>query len=131
MELGLDFSPSSDATVSYVSDPSTDYTTFIGQDSKNIKTNLGFDLIMENGFSFITIYERNQSDNSHSDTLYLGAGYIPSEDIEYAMSLDDDDKVFFNYKKNINGFDITFGSNYSLMSEIPEYAANLEISKRF
>ncbi len=131
LELGLDFSPSSAATVSYVTDPNTNYTSFIGQDSKNIKANLGFDLIMKNGFSLMTNYERNQSDNSHSDTLYLGAGYIPSEDIEYAMSLEDDDKVFFNYKRNINGFDITFGSNYSLMSEIPEYAANLEISKRF
>ncbi len=85
---------------------------------------------MKNGFSLMTIYERNQSDNSHSDTLYLGVGYIPSEDIEYTMSLDDD-KVLFNYKRNINGFDITFGSNYSLMSEIPEYDVNLEISDRF
>ncbi len=131
LELGLDFSPSSAATVSYVTDPNTNYTSFIGQNSKNIKANLGFDLIMKNGFSLMTNYERNQSDNNHSDTLYLGAGYIPSEDIEYAMSLEDDNKVFFNYKRNINGFDITFGSNYSLMSEISEYAANLEISKRF
>jgi len=130
LELGLDFSPSSAATVSYVTDPNTNYTSFIGQDSKNIRANLGFDLIMKNGFSLMTIYERNQSDNSHSDTLYLGVGYIPSEDIEYAMSLDDD-KVLFNYKRNINDFDITFGSNYSLMSEIPEYAANLKISNRF
>ena len=61
----------------------------------------------------------------------MGAGYIPSEYIEYAMSLEDDDKVFFNYKRNINGFDITFGSNYSLMSEIPEYSANLAISNIF
>ena len=51
---------------------------------------------MKNGFSLMTNYERNQSDNNHSDTLYLGAGYIPSEDIEYAMSLEDDNKVFFN-----------------------------------
>ena len=107
LELGLDFSPSSAATVSYVSDPNTNYTSFIGQDSKNIRANLGFDLIVENGFSLIAIYERNQSDNSHSNTLYLGAGYIPSEDIEYAMSLDDDDKVFFNYKRNINAVSYT------------------------
>ena len=130
LELGLDFSPSSAATVSYVSDPNTSYTSFIGQDSKNIRANLGFDLIVENGFSLITIYERNQSDNSHSNTLYLGAGYIPSEDIEYAMSLDDD-KVLFNYKRNINDFDITFGSNYSLMSEIPDYGANITVSNTF
>ena len=33
--------------------------------------------------------------------------------------------------QNINGFDITFGSNYTLMSEIPDYAVNLEISNKF
>ena len=130
LEFGLDFSPSSAATVSYVSDPNTNYTSFIGQDSKNIRANLGFDLIVENGFSLIAIYERNQSDNSHSDTLYLGAGYIPSEDIEYAMSLDDD-KVLFNYKRNINGFNAKVSSNYSLMSEVPNYGARLEISSKF
>ena len=129
LELGLDFSPSSDATYSYISE-TTEYKKSIGQDSKNIRANIGFDLITENGFSIMTIYERDQSDNSHSDTLYLGVGYIPSEDIEYAMSLDDD-KVFFNYKRIINSFDITFGSNYSLMSEIPEYGANLKISSKF
>jgi len=46
-----------------------------------------------------------------------------------------EDKSFFaipnDYKKNINGFDITVGSNYSLMSEIPDYAAYLEISNAF
>ena len=131
LEYGANFSPSSNATVSYVSDPSTDYTLSIAHKAThNIRAGLGFDLITENGWTVTTNYERDQSDNSHSDTLYLGVGYIPSEDIEYAMSLDDD-KVLFNYKRNINDFDITFGSNYSLMSEIPEYAANLEISNRF
>ena len=48
----------------------------------------------------MTTYERNQSDNAHSDTLYLGLGYIPSEDIEYAMALDND-KAIFDYKRNI------------------------------
>ena len=28
----------------------------------------------------------------------------------------------------VNGFDITVGSNYTLMSEIPDYGANIEVS---
>ena len=42
-------------------------------------------------------------------------------------------KIFYilDYKRNINDFDITVGSNYSLMSEIPDYAAYLEISNAF
>ncbi len=129
LEFGLDFSPSSDATYSYISE-TTEYKKSIGQDSKNIRANIGFDLITENGFSIMTIYERDQSDNAHYDTFYLAFGYIPSEDIEYAMSLDDD-KAVFDYKRNINGFDITVGSNYSLTSEIPDYGANIEVSSTF
>ena len=30
-----------------------------------------------------------------------------------------------------NGFDITIGSNYSLMNEIPDYGANIEVSSTF
>ena len=46
------------------------------------------------------------------------------------MSLDDN-KAFFDYKRNINGFDITVGSNYSLMSEIPDYGVTIEVSNTF
>ena len=77
-----------------------------------------------------SIYERNQSDNAHSDTLYLGFGYIPTDNIEYAMTLDND-KASLSYKRDLNGFDIRMSSNYSLMSQIPEYGAILEIVNTF
>ena len=129
LEIGLDFSPSSDATYRYLSE-TTEYTKSIGQDSTNARANIGFDLISENGFSVMTIYERNQSDNAHSDTLYLGFGYIPTDDIEYAMSLDND-KASLNYKRDLNGFDIRMSSNYSLMKEIPDYGATIEVARTF
>ena len=31
----------------------------------------------------------------------------------------------------VNGFDITVGSNYTLMSEIPDYGASIEVSNKF
>ena len=129
LELGVDFSPSSDATYRYLSE-TKEYTKSIDQDSKNLRSNIGFDLITENGFSVMTIYERSQSDNAHSDTLYLGFGYIPTNNIEYAMTLDND-KASLSYKRDLNGFDIRISSNYSLMSQIPEYGANLEIVSTF
>ena len=125
LEVGIDFSPKSDATYRYLSE-TTEYTKSIGQDSKNIRANIGFDLITENGFSAMTIYERSQSDNAHSDTLYLGFGYIPTDDIKYAMSLDND-KASLNYKRDLNGFDITMSSNYSMANQIPGYGANIEV----
>ena len=129
LELGVDFSPSSDATYRYLSE-TTEYTKSIDQDSKNLRANIGFDLITENGFSVMTIYERNQSDNAHSDTLYLGFGYIRTDDTEYAMTLDND-KASLSYERDLNGFDIRMSSNYSLMSQIPEYGATLEIVNTF
>jgi len=129
LELGVDFSPSSDATYRYLSE-TTEYTKSIDQDSKNLRANIGFDLVTDNGFSIMTIYERNQSDNAHSDTLYFGFGFIPTDDIEYAMTLDND-KASLSYKRDLNGFDIRMSSNYSLMSQIPEYGATLEIVNTF
>jgi uncharacterized protein with beta-barrel porin domain len=131
LEYGANFSPSSNATVSYVSDPSTDYTLSIAhEETHNIRAGLGFDFITENGLTIMANYERDQSDNSHSDTLYLGASYISNRETEYAMVLDNN-KASFDYKKNLNGFDIKVSSNYSLMSEIQDYGANLEVSSKF
>ena len=131
LEYGANFSPSSNATVSYVSDPNTDYKLSVAhEETHNIRAGLGFDFITENGLTIMANYERDQSDNSHSDTLYLGISYISNKETEYAMSLKDD-KTFLNYKKNINGFDIKVSSNYNLMSEIPDYGANITISNTF
>ena len=129
LEFSLDFSPTSDATYRYISQ-TTEYTRGIGQDSKSIRGNIGFDLEMDNGLSLMTIYERSQSEIAHSDTLYIGFGYVPDESTEYAMKLDNNEATL-NYKRNLNGFDINISSNYSLMSEIPEYATNLELRNTF
>ena len=129
LEIGLDFSPSSDATYRYLSE-TTEYSKSIDQDSRNIRANIGFDLITENGFSVMSVYERSQSDNGYSDTLYLGLGYIPTDNIEYAMSLDND-KASLNYKRNYNDFDFKISSNYNIMSQIPDYGANIEVSTTF
>ena len=36
-----------------------------------------------------------------------------------------------SYKRDLNGFDIRMSSNYSLMSEIPDYGANIEVVNIF
>ena len=55
---------------------------------------------------------------------------MPVESTEYAMTLDND-KASLSYNRNLNGFDIRMSSNYSLMSQIPEYGATLEIVSTF
>ena len=46
------------------------------------------------------------------------------------MSLDND-KASLTYKRNLNGFDIRMSSNYSLMSQIPDYGAAIEVARIF
>ena len=103
----------------------------IKSSTHNFKGKLGFDFITDIGWSITSSYQRTQNKgNGYSDGFYLEVSYMPSKDIEYAMSLDND-KASLNYKRNINGFDFTVGSNYSLVSEIRDYAANIKISTIF
>ena len=103
----------------------------IKSSTHNFNGKLGFDFITDIGLSFTSSYQRIQNKgNGYTDGFYLEATYMPSKDIEYAMSLDND-KASLDYKRNINGLDFTVGSNYSLVSEIPDYAANIKISNTF
>jgi len=128
----LDISPSSEQKISYISDTSSTYTlTNINSSTHNFKSKLGFDYITNTGWDITSSYQRTQSkENGYSDALYFGANYISRKNTEYAMFLDNN-KAFLNYKRNINGFDISFGSNYSLMSQIPNYGARIEVSSTF
>ena len=127
-----DMSPSSEQKISYISDTSSTYTlTNINSSTHNFKSKLGFDFITHSGWDFTSSYQRTQSKGGgYSDGLYFGANYISRRDIEYAMSLDSN-KAFLDYKRNINGFNFTVGSNYTLMSEIPDYGAILKVSNTF
>ena len=131
IELGLDFSPSSDVSITYVSDPNTSYMRSIDQqESKSGKVKLGFDIITQTGFSLSTLYERNQSENSHSDTFYLGTAYITLKETQYALSIQDN-IASVDYIKKLNSFDLVFDTVYDLFSEHPEYAINLKVSSIF
>ncbi len=130
-ELGVDLSPSSDVSLNYVSDPNTKYTKSIDQqDEESIKGKIGFDLLKDNGWSLMAFYERNQSENSHSDTFYFLTGYVVSKDEEYAMELDEN-KTSLVYKRNLDGFEIKFDSGYELFTENPDYEFNLKLTSKF
>ena len=130
-ELGLDLSPSSDVSLNYVSDPNSKYTKSIDQQGeKSIKGKVGFDLLKENGWSLMAFYERNQSENSHSDTFYFLTGYVVSKDEEYTMELNEN-KTLLVYKRNIDGFEIKFDTGYELFTENPLYELNLKLTSKF
>ena len=127
-----DISPSSEQKISYRSDTSSTYTlTRINSSTHNFKGKIGFDYLTNEGWNITSNYQRTQSKGGgYSDSLFFGASYKSRRDSEYAMSLKEN-KASLDYKKNVNGFDITVGSNYTLMSEIPDYGAKIEISSSF
>ena len=130
-EMGIDISPSSNVNLTYVSDPATSYVKSIDQqETKNLNAKLGLDLTSSKGFSIMSLYQRNQSENSHSDTFYFSVGYIPRDNTEYALAFEDK-TVSLTYFKSFDGLELKFNSNYDVMSIYPEYDVNLELSRKF
>ena len=132
LEYVADFSPSSNAEFYYVNNQSTNYEyKSNNKSSHNYRIGYGFDITSISGWSIVTNFERfGASGKGYVNELYLLLGYVPIDDTEYAMILDND-KASLTYKKNLNGFDIKMSSNYNFIGEIPDYGANLEISNKF
>ena len=134
-QYGLDFSNSSEAKMNYVSDTSTIYTYTPGINSTHLLTaEVGFNYELQDHLKLIGIFKRIQGSGSQqTNHIRFGFHYISQRETEYAISLDGSDELMtgLNISKNINGFDIKVGSNYSLMSEIPDYGINLKISNKF
>ncbi len=132
LEYVGDLSPSSNAEFYYINDSSTFYDYRTNNKSKhNYRIGYGFDVTSITGWSVVTNFERyGASGKGHYNEFYLLLGYVPIDDTEYAMSLDND-KASLTYKKNLNGFDIKMSSNYSLMSEISDYGTNITVSNNF
>ena len=132
LEYVGDFSPSSTAEFYYLNDQSTNYEYKAKNKSKhNYRIGYGFDITYISGWSIVTNFERfGASGKGYVNEFYLLLGYVPIDDTEYTMSLDND-KAYLAYKKNLKGFDIEMSSNYNFMGEIPDYGASLEISNKF
>ena len=134
-QYGLDFSNSSEAKMNYVSDTSTIYSYTPGINSTHLlTTEMGFNYFLQDHLKLTGIFKRIQgSESQQTNNIRFGFHYISQRETEYAMSLDGSDELTtgLNISKNINGFDIKVGSNYSLMSQIPDYGVKLEISNKF
>ena len=132
MKYGLDFSNSSDTKMNYVSDTSTIYTYTQGINSTHLLTaQAGFNYERTDSLKLSGSYKRIQGNESEkTDTIKFGFNYKSQRAAEYAINLDND-KASLSYKKDLNGFDIRMSSNYSLMSQIPDYGAAIEVVNTF
>ena len=126
-------------TTSYKYKNYSDFTTVTNEierhSTNNIKGNIGIEAIFKNGTTFSVNYERLQklNDSAHNDNIYFKFGHISAEDSEFAFNFNpmQNNQTDATYTKIINGYNVMIGSNYSLDSDIPNYGANIEVSRTF
>ena len=137
LEIVYDITPDVKLEYSNQGSSNVNTTTIEKYSHKNIRGNIGSEAIYNNGLTLSLNYERFQHIDSHryshTDSFLIKVGHIIEEDSEFAFNFDPlkNNETSIDYTKNINGFDVKVSSNYSLMSEIPDYSANLEISNTF
>ena len=137
LEFVYDYSPDITFAYSYAGSSNTQVYKVENYSQKNIRANYGFEQVYNNNFTLSLNYERFQhldSDKfSHTDSFLIKLGHISEEDAEFAFNFNPlkNNETSIYYTKNINGFDIKVSSNYSLMSEISDYGANIEVSSTF
>jgi surface protein len=135
LEYGADFSPSSNAVLSYVSDPSTDYTLSVSKRAlHNFRAGIGLDIETVGGLSVTTSYEKNKAlDSSYSDTARLGISYHHNANTQYALSFNgpDSSSAIFDIQTTRSGFNVNFKLEHSATDNIPHQAASLSLTKFF
>ncbi len=107
IEYGKDVLDASDAVLSYVVYPNTDYTFKIDrEESDNFRMGLGTDILVEGGWILSADFERNQKEgSSYENSINLGASFQPNQNTEYSVSIiggDSSSKQFgLNYDKSL------------------------------
>jgi outer membrane autotransporter protein len=93
LEFGRDIIDSSDAVISYIVYPNTNYTLNIDQEEKdNFRLGVGADIEVEGGWLFMTDYETNQrgshlESSSYENTISMGVSFQPNSSTEYNLLL--------------------------------------------
>ena len=137
LEYTGDFSPSNNTSVSYVTDPNTDYyITIENEVTHNRRLGYGFDFSTQTGWSVVLNYERyNAQGNDYNDNLYFMAGFVPNKKNQYVLNLKGTDansmSTGLNIVKNIYGFSLNLNLDQNLFSETPNQNADFSISKKY
>ena len=76
------------------------------------------------------LYKRNQNTNGYSDTLSLGVGYVPEDNVGYEANIKNG-LANFKFNRKLDYFDINLTSEYDLVGIDPSYELNLGVSTKF
>ena len=135
LEYLADVDRSSDFKYRYVSDRDTSFSETLHTGAlHNINAEVGLDIVFSNNYSIFVIYERNQAiDYGHTDNLYIALGYLPYEGAEYAFTINGSENLLskLEFKKNINGLNLSFNFNDDLTNLGDNREANIALNKVF
>ena len=140
---------SDDITYKYqnVGSTSVNKETITKYYNKKLKTNIGFEHIVENGYTIFVDYQKMISLNDDcgscvhagTDRTFKNESFIikisksKEEDSQFAFDFDplSNNSAKLSYTKNINNFNLKLNSNMDLFTQSSDYGANLEISSKF
>ena len=135
LEYGADFSPSSNAVLSYALNPNTDYALSVSKSAlHNFRAGVGFDIETVGGISVTTSYEKNRAlDSSYSDTVRLGISYHHNANTQYALSFGgpDSSSAILDIQTTSSGFSVNFKLEHSATNNMPHQAASLSLVRPF
>ena len=128
-----DLSPSSNAEFIYRNDEGTGYNYSTNNKSKhNYRIGYGFDVTSITGWSVVTNFERfGASGKGFYNEFYLLIGYVPIDDLKFTFQLNDFENASLDLNKKINELDLKISTNYDILSVVPNYNANITLSKSF
>jgi len=89
IEYGKEVVDASDAVLSYIVYPNTDYTLKIDrEETDNFRIGFGTDVLVEGGWILSADFERNQEEgSSYENSINLGASFQPNQNTEYSVSI--------------------------------------------
>ena len=138
LELLYDLSPDNSYKYIYEGQTHVSEEVIRKHTNKNLKYNIGFEMIYLNGFTFSSNFEKimsikkNGKSKSDRDTFIFKISRSKEEDDEFAFNYNplNNHQSTLSYKKNINGLD--YSINHSqIFDNSFEHDTNLEVSSKF
>ena len=138
LELLYDFSPDNSYKYIYEDETHVSEDVIRKHTNKNLKYNIGFEMIYLNGFTFSSNFEKimsikkNGKSKSDRDTFIFKISRSKEEDDQFAFNYNplNNHQSTLSYQKNVNGLDYSINHNQIFDNSL-DHDTNIEVSTSF
>ena len=138
LELLYDLSPDNSYKYIYEGQTHVSEDVIRKHTNKNLKYNIGFEMIYLNGFTLSSNFEKimsikkNGKSKSDRDTFIFKISRSKEEDDEFAFNYNplNNHQSTLSYQKNINGFNYSINHNQIFDNSL-KHDTNIEVSSKF